>query len=189
VTREDFRQAIEDDELDTWMHHLSVQPGDAVFVPAGTLHCLLEGLVVAEIQQNSDTTYRVYDWGRLGKDGKPRPLHVDKALDVINFEKIRPGCYQPVLIDDKQGLTRHEITRSEYFVVEKVTLQPGAVYQGQTNGESLEIWGNVEGESQLVWAGGPISLPTVRFCLVPAVLGDFAVRAKQSATLLRVYLA
>ena len=74
-------------------------------------------------------------------------------------------------------------------MVEKVTLQPGAIYQGQTNGESLEIWGNVEGESELTWAGEPISLPTIRFCLVPAVMGDFAVRTKESATLLRVYLA
>ena len=189
VTREDFRRAIEDNQLDKWMHHLSVKPGDAVFVPAGTLHCLLEGLLVAEIQQNSDTTYRVYDWGRLGKDGKPRSLHVEKALDVINFEKIRPGPYRPVLVADQDGLARQEITRSEYFVVEKVTLQPGAIYQGQTNGESLEIWGNVEGESELTWAGEPISLPTIRFCLVPAVMGDFAVRTKESATLLRVYLA
>lgn len=188
ATREAFRQAIEDNELNAWLHHLPVKAGDAVFVPAGTLHCILEGLVIAEIQQNSDTTYRVYDWGRLGDDGRPRPLHVDKALDVINFDLIEPGPYQPVLVAEGDGVIRYEITRSEYFVVEKVTLEPDAIYHGRTNSETLEIWGNVAGESQLTWAGNPSLLPTVRFCLIPASLGDFGVQARGSATLLRVYL-
>jgi mannose-6-phosphate isomerase len=133
-------------------------------------------------------TYRVYDWGRVGNDGRPRPLHVDKALKVINFQQIEPGPYQPVLVAAEKGITRYEISRSEYFVVEKVTLTPGAVYSGRTDGETLEIWGTVEGESELSWTGDPISLPKIRFCLIPACLGDFAVRAVESATMLRVYL-
>jgi mannose-6-phosphate isomerase len=188
VTPKAFDQAIAENKLETCLHHLPVKAGDAIFVPAGTVHSLLEGIVVAEIQQNSDTTYRVYDWGRVGKDGKPRPLHVHKALEVINFQQIEPGAYQPVLVAADDGVTRHEISRSEYFVVEKVTLAPGAVYAGRTDGETLEIWGTVEGESELSWAGAPISLPKIRFCLVPARLGDFALQAAESATMLRVYL-
>ncbi len=188
VTREAFRQAVENNELDRWLYHLPVKPGDAVFVASGTLHAILEGLVVAEIQQTSDVTYRVYDWGRVGEDGKPRSLHVDKALDVIDFDKIRPGPYEPILIAAGGGVARHEISHSKYFVVERVTMEPGAVFQGRTTGETLEIWGNVEGESELTWSGEPVQLPTIRFCLVPAALGEFAVRAKDSATLLRVYL-
>ena len=72
-------------QLSDLLHRLPIQAGDAIRVPTGTIHALLEGTVVAEIQQNSDTTYRVYDWGRLGHDGKPRPLHVDKAVEVIDF--------------------------------------------------------------------------------------------------------
>lgn len=188
VTPEAFRQAVADKSLDAWLHHLPVRAGDAVFVPAGTVHAILEGLVITEIQQNSDMTYRVYDWGRVGKDGKPRPLHVDKALEVINFQQIEPGPYQPVLLAADDGVTRHEISRSEYFVVEKVTLTSGAMYAGQTDGETLEIWGTIEGESELSWAGAPISLPQIRFCLIPACLGSFSVRAVESATMLRVYL-
>jgi mannose-6-phosphate isomerase len=188
VTPEVFRQAIAEDALDRWLHHLPVKAGDAVFVPAGTVHAILEGIIAAEIQQNSDTTYRIYDWGRLGADGVPRPLHVDKALDVINFQLIEPGPYQPLLVASEDRVTRQEITRSDYFVVEKVTLAPGAIYAGQTDGTSLEIWGTVEGSSQLTWAGEPVSLPTIRFCLVPARLGDFAVGCVEAATMLRVYL-
>ncbi len=188
VTPEAFRQAIADNTLETWLHHLPVKAGDAVFVPAGTVHAILEGVVVTEIQQNSDTTYRIYDWGRVGADGKPRPLHVDKALEVINFRQIEPGPYRPVLVAAENGVTRQEISRCDYFVVEKVALSAGAGYTGRTNGETLEIWGTVEGRSELTWAGEPISLPTIRFCLVPARLGDFAVRAAGPATMLRVYL-
>jgi mannose-6-phosphate isomerase len=188
VTPEAFGQAVDDNTLDRWLHHLPVKAGDAVFVPAGTVHAILEGIIAAEIQQNSDTTYRIYDWGRTGADGKPRPLHVEKALEVINFGLIEPGAYEPLTVSSENGVTRQEITRSEYFVVEKVTLARGAVYSGLTDGTSLEIWGTVEGESELTWAGGPVSLPTIRFCLVPARLGDFAVRAIEPAIMLRVYL-
>ncbi len=188
VTPEAFRQAIAENKLGTCLHHLPVKAGDAIFVPAGTVHALLEGIVVAEIQQNSDMTYRVYDWGRVGKDGKPRPLHVDKALEVINFQQVEPSPYQPDLVAATERVTRYEISRSEYFVVEKVTLAPGAIYAGRTVGETLEIWGTLEGESELTWAGDPISLPKIRFCLVPARLGDFTLRAAESATMLRVYL-
>jgi mannose-6-phosphate isomerase len=188
VTPEAFRQAVADNALETWLHHLPVKAGDAVFVPSGTVHAILEGIIIAEIQQNSDTTYRVYDWGRVGADGKPRPLHVEKALAVINFQQIEPGPYQPLLVGDENGVTRHEISRCGYFVVEKITMSPGAIYPGQTNGETLEIWGTVEGKSELAWAKEPIPLPAIRFCLVPARLGDFEVRATESVTMLRVYL-
>ena len=77
------------------LHSLPVKVGDHVCVPAGTLHAIMDGLLIAEIQQNSNTTYRVYDWNRLGADGQARPLHVDKALDVINFEQVEPGICPP----------------------------------------------------------------------------------------------
>ncbi len=188
VTPETFRQAIDEHKLETCLHHLPVRAGDAVFVPAGTVHAILEGIIAVEVQQTSDMTYRVYDWGRLGADGKPRPLHIEKSLAVIDFRQIEPGPYRPVPVAAGAGVTRHEITRCQYFVVEKVTLAPGAVYAGQTTGETLEIWGTVQGKGELAWAGDPIPLPTIRFCLVPARLGDFAVRAEGPATLLRVYL-
>ena len=68
------------------MNYVPVKRGDAFFIPAGTLHAIGRGIVLAEIQQSSDTTYRVYDYGRLGLDGNPRPLHVDKALQVTSLE-------------------------------------------------------------------------------------------------------
>jgi len=189
VTPEAFRGAIEDKTLESHLHYLPIKTGDTIFVEAGSVHALLSGAMVVEIQQNSDVTYRVYDWGRLGSDGKPRPLHIDKAIGVINFEQIEPGPYQPRPIAAKEGVARSEISRCDYFVVEKVEFEAGASYRGRTDGSSLEIWGAIEGAATLTCpVADPVVLPAIRFCLLPAALGDFVIKAKTKSAMLRVYL-
>ena len=187
TTPQEFRAALQGGRLSDYMNRLPVREGDAILVSPGTLHALLEGVIVAEVQQNSDTTYRVYDWDRLGVDGKPRPLHIDKALDVIDFDVVRPQVQTPIVVADGHGIRRAEVSRCQYFVVEQVELNDGAVYRGNCDGSTFELWGCLAGEVQLRWAGDLLSLPAVRFVLLPAVLGAFTVRAERPATLLRVY--
>jgi mannose-6-phosphate isomerase len=182
-----FQGALEQKALADVLHRLPVQAGDTIVVPTGTVHALLEGIVVAEIQQNSDTTYRVYDWGRLGADGQPRPLHVDKALEVIDFGRVRPQASSPEIVGGRRGQVRYEIARCPYFVVEKVELEGGATYRGRCDGTTFEIWGSVSGAVQVRWTGDPVSLSAVRFALLPAALGEFTLQADQRATLLRAY--
>lgn len=95
LTKEEFRQRIENNTLEEVCNAVPVQKGDVFFIEAGTLHAIGAGILIAEVQQNSNTTYRVSDYGRLGADGKPRPLHVDKAVEVT---KTVPPCkpYGPV---------------------------------------------------------------------------------------------
>jgi len=189
VTATKFRQAIADNSLENLLHYLPVKAGDAIFVAAGSVHALMQGTVVAEVQQNSDVTYRVYDWGRVGADGAPRPLHIEQALQVINFNQVEPQAYMPQIVSQGDGVMRAEISRCDYFVVEKVEMDAGARFEGETNGQSLEIWGTVAGESDLSTPQGDVSnLPTIRFCLVPAAQGKFSVTAKTQSTMLRVYL-
>jgi len=85
VTPATLAEALQRGAVETQLHRLPIHAGDLFYIPAGTVHALLAGAVVVEIQQNSDATYRLYDWGRLGDDGRPRPLHVDKALEVIDW--------------------------------------------------------------------------------------------------------
>jgi len=193
TTPAEFRAALENGTVADLLHHLPIQAGDAIFVPAGALHALLEGVVVAEIQQNSDTTYRVYDWGRVGSDGQPRALHVDKALAVIDFDLVRPGAYVPRLVAQDTGLRRTEISRCPYFVVEQVELDH-ASYRGCCAGDTFEIWGCVSGQVQVRWGGdgrdqASLPLPAVQFTLLPAALGEFAVQARGPAVLLRAWAA
>ena len=187
MTRAAFRAALAEGRLEACLHRLRIEAGDAVCVPTGTVHALLEGAVVAEIQQNSDTTYRVYDWGRLGTDGKPRPLHIEKALDVIDFGMVRPGAVVPLPVQDREGVCRAEISRCRYFVVEEVDMDAESVYHGRCDGTTFEIWGCVQGAASLCGADTSVSLPAVRFALLPAALGGFTIRAEGPAVLLRAY--
>jgi mannose-6-phosphate isomerase len=190
VSPDSFRAAIQAGTLEDCLHKLPVKAGDAVFIPSGSVHAIMDGIILAEIQQNSDTTYRVYDWNRVGADGKSRPLHVDKALDVINFEQVEPGPFTPQLIEARQdGLQRELITTCPYFNVEQLTFaQEGLSFKGKCDGSTFEIWGTMSGQAQVKWAGESLSLPAIRFTLLPAALGDFEIEATEPSTLLRVYV-
>lgn len=180
-----FRVAINNNQLKPYLNKISVKIGDHICVPAGSLHAIMGGLLIAEIQQNSNTTYRVYDWGRVGIDGQPRPLHIDKALDVINFEQISPPLCAPKPIASKNGLTRSLLCQTDYFVTERVELAAGATFQGNCSGETFEIWGVTDGTVIV----NDLELSAVRFVLLPAAMGEFSVTAVSPATLLRSYVS
>lgn len=103
ITREEFEKAVGNGTVANHVHNIRVHAGDAVFVPAGRIHAVGGSNLLIEIQQNSDTTYRIFDWGRPGKDGKLRQLHITQALDAINFSDVRPKvCEQK-----SESLLRH----------------------------------------------------------------------------------
>lgn len=187
VDRETFRRALEAGELPALLRREPVHPGQVFDVPAGTVHALLAGAVVAEIQQNSDATYRIYDWGRVGADGRPRPLHIAKALDVIDFSG-RAAESAPRALPAGEGVRRREVVRNRYFVVEELHMDAGARFPGECDGATLEIWGCVAGQAAVEWGDGAVALPAVRFALLPAALGAFAIRAAGPCTCLRTYL-
>lgn len=85
ISKEEFRKKIADNTITDVLNRVPVKKGDVFFIPSGTIHAIGRGILIAEIQQNSNTTYRVCDYGRLGADGKPRPLHIDKAVEVTNL--------------------------------------------------------------------------------------------------------
>src|SRR6266567_403472 len=113
VTREQFEAALENSSVAELVHRISVKGGDAIFMPSGRLHTMGHGILVAEIQQNSDTTYRLFDWNRVGTDGEPRLLHVTEAMQSIDFTDIEPDLIEP------RGAT---LVRDSVFVVEKWNL-------------------------------------------------------------------
>jgi len=189
LSPEQFRQSLEAGNLESALHRLPVKAGEAVFIPAGSVHAIMDGILLAEIQQNSDTTYRVYDWNRVGPDGKARPLHVDKALEVINFDQVKPGSYQPELIEATAHLRREFITRCPYFNVEKVTFNgENASLKGRCDGNTFEIWGIMSGQGQVIWADEQLALSAVSFTLLPAALGEFEIKALNPSVWLRVYV-
>jgi len=102
VTRERFETALTTGDVEETLHRVPAHTGESIFIPSGRLHAIGEGLVIVEVQQNSDTTYRVFDWNRNGLDGKPRELHVSESLTSINFSDFEPavtGPDEPVVAD------------------------------------------------------------------------------------------
>ena len=116
VTRQDFQNAIENGTVDQVVHAITPQKGDSIFIPSGRLHAIGAGLLIYEIQQNSDTTYRVFDWNRMGLDGKPRELHVDESMACIDFDDIEPH------MDTPDGNT---LAHCPYFQVDQLNLTAG----------------------------------------------------------------
>ena len=96
VTRDDFERSIADGTVADRVHAITPEPGESIFIASGRLHAIGAGFLIHEIQQNSDTTYRVFDWNRLGLDGQPRELHVGESLASIDFQDFEPSMDLPV---------------------------------------------------------------------------------------------
>jgi mannose-6-phosphate isomerase len=117
ITKEEFKQHIENNTLLEVCNKVPVKKGDVFFIEAGTLHAIGKGILIAEIQQNSNTTYRIYDYGRLGNDGKPRDLHVQKAIDVTNLKHLEPTSTPVAEMEFFSDYTIKLLAKCEYFTV------------------------------------------------------------------------
>ena len=189
VGRTDLLGAVAKGRVQDVLNRVPVRPGDSVMVPAGTVHGILSGIVLVEVQQTSDTTYRIYDWERVGPDGEPRELHMARALEVIDFTRREPALVEPRVVGAGGGIRREVIAECEHFVVERVRAEAGAVFQDSLDGETFEIWGTLEGSASLGAVASPaLEMETARFALLPATMGRFAFRAETDAVALRAYL-
>jgi len=172
-TRGAFVKALKHGDVLSQVHHLPVETGDAIFLPSGRLHAVGAGNLIVEIQQNSDTTYRVFDWDRMEKGGPPRKMHIAEALQCIDFSDREPSLLQP----EGESFVRHTL-----FEVEKWSLQ-----------EEREIvplgrFAIVVSLTGALECAG-VAFKPGDFFLVPAQLRERAVRPiGDSASLLRVTL-
>lgn len=117
ISKADFRKAIENNTLPEVLNSVEVKKGDLFFIEAGTVHAIGKGTLIAEIQQNSNATYRVYDYGRVGKDGKPRELHIDKAVDVTVTEPPKYGTKPFGEAESIPGGKKQLLTKCDLFTV------------------------------------------------------------------------
>ena len=118
VTKADFEEGLKSNALEPLVHTMSVKAGESIFIPSGRIHAIGGGNLILEIQQNSDTTYRVYDWGRVGLDGKPRQLHIDESIKSSDFNDFEPETLRP------SGECQL-LAESDVFDLKKVVLKAG----------------------------------------------------------------
>ena len=184
TTAEEVEAAVRENRLEELLEYVEVSPGDAVFVPAGTVHALGGQIVLGEIQQSSDTTYRLYDWGRMGFDGKPRELHVEESLRTLLYEETREHTVTPLRIE-QGGATRTVLLACRYFAAE--VLEGSAPLELELDGERFELLSALPGDITLEWDGGSLVLGRGRTALLPAALGSWRASSPEGYKLLRMY--
>lgn len=178
VTPEELRQRAKDGTICEVLNRVNVHPGDVFFVRPGTVHAIGAGILVAEIQQNSDTTFRVYDYNRLGADGKPRQLHLDRAVEVMNYAPV-PGTGDTLPPCPPDGV--QEVLACEYFRVRRAEVKTRIDLA--TDGESFTHLMCVRGEGNIVCSGESYPFRQGDSYFLPAALGEYAVEGDGSLVL------
>ncbi len=184
VTRVEFEKKISDGSVAECFHRIPVRAGDTMFLPSGRVHAIGDGLVIFEIQQNSDTTYRVFDWNRTGLDGKPRELHIAQSLASIDFNDFEPKLVSGKFSGDDKIKSR-PLVRDKLFDVEHLEIKSGAV--AKLKEHKLQIIAAVSGQVEIKGGLEIVNLSAGQFCLIPASLERTEILAKSdAAALLRV---
>lgn len=179
-----FLKAMQGNQLETTLQAVPVAAGDTVFIPGGRVHAIAEGLLILEVQQNSNTTYRVYDWGRVDKAGKPRELHVDQAMKVIRWSDDAPVKTAPKATQDKPGATITELVVSPYFRMER--LEFSAPFCVHHEGASFHALFTSQ-EIMILTEAGTETVPAGRTCLLPAALERYTLKpTSRQASVLRI---
>ena len=172
ITKEEFRKSIEENTLLEYVNRVKVKKGDIFFIEAGTLHAICKGILLAEVQQNSNTTYRVYDYGRL-QDGKPRELHVEKALDVTSTKAIDASGKPMGETVKKDGYSETLLTSCELFTMKRLDIEEKAVVTADsTSFVSLVC---LEGNGVVMHGDTCVTLYKGESVFIPASYGDVEV--------------
>lgn len=180
ISSDEFKEKIADNTFLETVNKVKVKKGDLFFIEAGTLHAIGKGILLAEIQQNSNTTYRVYDYGRLGADGKPRKLHVEKAIDVTNCTPPTRSTNPEGEFVVENGYSKQRLTKCDLFNMEKVSVD--IAYTAFADEKSFV--------SVLVTDGNAIidgiEIKKGDSLFIPANYGEFTVTGKTELIITRV---
>jgi mannose-6-phosphate isomerase len=184
VTEAEFKQKISEGGVADCFHRIPVRAGDVMFLPSGRVHAIGAGLVIFEIQQNSDTTYRVFDWNRVGLDGKPRELHVAQSLASIDFSDFEPGL-APAFYRQAAGFKFRQLVEDPLFTIQEMVFESGGSVK--LAGRFLRIIALVKGAASVADGGETAAqLKPGDFCLIPACLKNVEVQAQSQTAFLCV---
>jgi mannose-6-phosphate isomerase len=165
TSREEYERRVADGTLGEILRRVPVQPGDTFYLPAGTLHAIGAGIQLFETQQASDLTYRIFDWNRVGADGKPRPLHVAKAGDVLDFRATFPNAVRQLAFAH-DGLDRTLLVGDPRFLVERIEIRRGETHL-ETDGRPLTLTA-MDAHVRVDVAEGSVVLEPWQSVLTPA---------------------
>ncbi|NLM10981.1 MAG: class I mannose-6-phosphate isomerase [Clostridiaceae bacterium] len=185
VTKQDFENAVRENKLQDCLNYINVKAGDFINIPAGLVHAICDGIVLTEIQQNSNVTYRVYDYNRKGSDGKFRPLHIEKAMQVIDFNtRNKKYPYEGLEYEKSGNASLKILVANRYFCVELCTIM-GNIKQ-DTDYRQFHAYVCINGEGKINYGTGSISLYKGETILIPSCVGEYEIEGNIS--LLKTYV-
>lgn len=181
VTREMFEQGIKTGDVERFLHRIEPKPGDCIMVHAGTVHAIGAGVLLAEIQQMSDATFRVFDWNRVDATGRPRELHIEQAMRCIDFDRgpVDPVVPRPLVMED--GVVREPLTSCEYFELERWTLEAPTEIGGRDRFTILMV---LHGEIRVRSSRGDRPFRKGETVLLPASIGATMIYPVERAVVL-----
>lgn len=176
VSVEEFKKAAQSEEMLNIVNKVKVKKGDLFFIESGTLHAICKGILLAEVQQNSNTTYRVYDYGRVGADGKPRALHIDKAADVTKLCPPTITNASEREVEKQDGGTRTHLTECDLFKMYSV--ETDGKYVSEAGDESFVSLLCLDGSAEVVCGKKTLGMKKGESLFIPASSGEFKIIGK-----------
>ncbi len=182
VSPDSLRAALGAGTAETCLARLPVEPGQALFIPGGLVHAIGEGCLIYEVQQNSNTTYRLYDWNRTGVDGKPRALHIAESFKTIDWSLRPPQMLTPAIRAACGRNTWSDVVSCEFFTLRKLALaEPLSLPLDGTSFHALFV---EKGRTSVTSGGETVTLNSGASCLIPAASTGYTLTPETPSTLL-----
>ena len=170
INKEQLKKSVEDHTLNSYLNKVYVKKGDVVNIPHGTIHSLCPKIKVFEIQQSSNITYRLYDWGRVDKNGQGRQLHIKEALDVVNYDYLPPSHLVTPEIIYNNGYLREKYIESTNFTMEKISKMRSPIKLDNSE-LKIHIITSINSKLEISTSSGSVTLDKYDSCLIPAMSG------------------
>ncbi|MCI8655371.1 MAG: class I mannose-6-phosphate isomerase [Clostridia bacterium] len=170
IDKKALEEGINANNIIECLNYIDVKKGDAIYIPSGTIHALLGKTLVAEVQQNSNITYRVYDWDRTDKEGKKRELHIEKALEVIDTKNT------PELKNIQKDIEKVNVVKSEFFTTNKINVTEE--FQENVSKDSFIAFNTIEGSGKLIIEDKTYEINKGESFIIPANARQYKMQGK-----------
>lgn len=165
--KKNFIKSVNDQQIVSKLNYLDIDKGDCIYIPSGTVHSILKNVIILEIQQNSNITYRLFDWNRVDKNGKSRELHIEKAINTIKFSK-KAKIYHS---NSNRGINK--VMKNRFFCVEKIVVKER--FKSHSNINSLLIMNVIKGNGKIYNSNNEYILKRGDTFIIPATMGEYQI--------------
>ncbi len=173
TTPEKFAEHLQSGDMNSVLQRHQLKPGEVIFIPGGLVHAIDRGCFLLEVQQNSDTTYRLWDWGRVEASGKPRELHIEQAMMSINWDNDESPLVPPSPTTEMEQNSETVLIANDFFVMKSYKITD--MHLCDTQNRCFDVLFTSKGKIRITWVDGELPVEEGRSVLIPAALGEYLI--------------